>query len=301
MKRLIAFVVITAVLAAVLSSCGIYQTKRSHDTIAPPETTAPPEPGSEIVSMPTRETENVPASTSPETIAPETTSPFNNVNIVWTTVTDTVTDSGGYTYEITYKISPFILISNNDVISKAWAEVGKDHSLPGFKDWGLNFSGEYYWMPYGIKDSFLYNSKTSYYHYMTDMYYCVGTVSVRNTTPGWDITEDNKRSPDVQLKWCAVKEANPYGEAASLCKVFYDNQTVLVADNIGANPSMKSNRWGPVPFIMMVPENFTPNYPDGQYYEHHRQGYFSYGDYYDPKEVRIGIIGKDGVYVPPVD
>ncbi|MBO4468154.1 MAG: hypothetical protein J5766_02520, partial [Clostridia bacterium] len=69
---------------------------------------------------------------------------LKNVNITWKEIKTSQTDSDGYSYEITFKLSPWILISNTEIINRAWKEVGGNNSLPGFNDWGLKDIGNRY-------------------------------------------------------------------------------------------------------------------------------------------------------------
>lgn len=59
------------------------------------------------------------------------------------------------------------------------------------------------------------------------------------------------------------------------------------------------------PLTIMAPENFTPKYPDGQYYQYFKTGAFSFvgcGEApIDIDDIRVGIVGQGGEYVPPID
>lgn len=240
-------------------------------------------------------------------------SPVTNdtAEIEWTNATFTITDSDGYTYEISYKLSPWILLSNEEVINSAWDTVGHGKSLPDFDDWGLKWDGKVYWRPNDIPRG----STTEFWNYpMSDMYYCVGEVSVRNTTEGWDISTSNKRSVEAVLGWksgSAIPEIQHTSIGAyTIGRTFYSSQTEDQADCIRIHPSMTSNTWGPNPFVLMAPENFSPKYPDGQFYEHTKTGALSFlkGRSFGGAElsiteddIRIGIIGKSGEYIPPAE
>ena len=63
---------------------------------------------------------------------------------------------------------------------------------------------------------------------------------------------------------------------------------------------MTSDHWGPVSFVIMAPENFSPNYPDGEHPQHMLDGFFRYYDNGEAKEVHIGVIGKNGLYTPSI-
>ena len=57
---------------------------------------------------------------------------------------------------------------------------------------------------------------------------------------------------------------------------------------------MTSNTWGPASFVIMAPENFSPNNPSGEYIDLMRKGYLSIGG--ETKAV-VGIIDKDGNFL----
>ena len=141
---------------------------------------------------------------------------------------------------------------------------------------------------------------------MNDMYYCMGTLTIRNLTEGWSISADNKRSPDTRLWWRYDKTEGIEG-AQAIGHLFLSNKTDEEADGVLVFAGMNSDQWGPCPFILMSPEAFTPNYPDGRFYEHLFSGSFSAGDhqrkagieYQENTGIRVGIIGKNGTFKEP--
>ena len=132
--------------------------------------------------------------TEEETIAetePQTTS------IEWTEFSYDTKDTDGYTYKITVKLSPWILYSETDILNSAWSVVGKDNLLPTFESWNLHKdSKNKYWRDYTGRSSDF--DKGSWYYSMNDMYYCVGNVSIQNTTEGWNITKNATRTVKAQ-------------------------------------------------------------------------------------------------------
>ena len=310
------FVILLAVLAIISSaSCSRKIEKPDVNYVVPIETESfvtEEEPQSESFTLPS-ESESVSESAVTETQR-------EKVDIEWKTITDTYTDSDGYSYLITYKISPWILLSNTDIINDAWNVVGKNNKLPGFNDWGLKLYDNKYMksVPNG-------NSSTTFYYPMNDMYYCMGTVSVRNTTSGWNITPENSRTLNSGLNYSLLVsgrtekyEINATFGTFSVGRVFYSNSTADEADCVGIKPNMTSDNWGPVSFIIMAPENFSPNYPEGRFYEYVKNGVFhtsnmamAFGgfteisaynrnkDSYGFEYFNNGIIGKDRVYAVP--
>ena len=58
-------------------------------------------------------------------------------SIEWATYTYTDTDSDGYSFEITYKVSTWIFLSNTELLNEAWNESGGQGSIPSAESWGL--------------------------------------------------------------------------------------------------------------------------------------------------------------------
>ena len=63
---------------------------------------------------------------------------------------------------------------------------------------------------------------------------------------------------------------------------------------------MTSNNWGPVPFVFIAPENFSPNSPNGEYLENLQTGYFEAFGISDPEPIYVDIIGKNGEKFSPI-
>ena len=212
-------------------------------------------------------------------------------NTDWTEITTTREDSDGYTFSTTFQLSPWVLLSNTDIVNSIWNEVGGDLELPGFKDWGLK--------KYNGKGFNNYYTRTNhdfmFFHTMTDMYYCIGKIKVTNKTEGWSISKKNPRNFSEYL-FCSLvtHDINGNTNDNKICRTFYQNET---KDRGGLGMSYTiTDDYVEIPFILMVPENFSPKYPNGEYYDTIRECTFST---YDKTEVKIGIIGKDGKYYPP--
>lgn len=218
-------------------------------------------------------------------------------DIDWTEVSYTETDSDGYTYEITFKLSPWILQSNTDIVNSAWSEVGGNNALPGFDDWGFELRGGSY-VRIGVPNG---GSSTNfaYSNSMSDMYYCLGTVQIQNKTEGWSIRSDTARSFTYQLFWRS--NYNNMSNGYAIGRTFLGNGTKDQSNGLWVNAHMEKDSWGPVPFVIMAPEIFSPNFPDGEHPEDMLNGYFYYPRSDAPSEkIHLGTIGKDGVYTPPI-
>jgi len=254
MKRNInTFKVLPVCLSFVLlfGACGMPRfvskdaTYTSERPLAPETTETPPPEGSRPAV--------------PESEAPPEDSAVPAVQIDWKTVTCECTDNEGYTFEITVKLSPWILQSNTALIGSVWDTVGQGNPLPGLKNFGLKeFTGNAY---LGEFSDALAANGTRFAATMNDMYYIVGTVSVRNKTEGWSFTADNPGSTRLELRWPSSSPTKV------VSKVFYSAETRIYGGTMRVTPSMSSDRWGPVPFVIAHAELFNPNNPNGEYRE----------------------------------
>lgn len=194
-------------------------------------------------------------------------------NVDFQTGTYTYSDDDGYQFQIRVKVSPWILQSNTDAIEAAWAEVGKDNELPTLDDWGLTKKGDYYQASgsmLGTDGTITFESSN------LDMYYVVGTFAIKNATDGFDVTSSNKRSfsmwgaappLDTFLTQSSILGgSNSFYDAQTITKVFYTDPKQYLGEYLG-KPSLTSNSYGPVTFVIARGETTSPNYPDGKYYE----------------------------------
>lgn len=261
MKKVLA-TILAVIMIVLLASCGETQSQQSTETIAL-ETEKPTEKPTETPTE--KPTEDV------------------NANIYWNDVTYLIEDNDGYKYEVSVKLSPWVLFSNSKIVNAVWGELNSGKSLPQFNDWGLKELQGYY---YRSEREGLY----SFSHKMTDMYYCVGEMTIKNKTEGWNITDDNKRSVNLSISWnCNYNGQKRYG-SAYIWKVLFSNGTEDYFDGKQCTVSMKKNTWGPVPFVIMIPENFSPKYPNGEYCESIKETKLII----NTEEIELGVIGKDG-------
>lgn len=223
------------------------------------------------------------------------------VEIDWTEVSYTTTDQDGYTYEITFKFSPWILLSNTDIVNSAWAEVGGNHVLPGFDGWGFRKNGNSYTR--SVYDGAFYHDIS---FHMTDMYYCLGTVEIINKTEGWSISSDSPRTLYENFHWSIPNPDDRYHSNA-IYRLFYSDSERDARVGVNFGVTMQGDNCS-LPFIIIAPENFTPAFPDGERVEDMLNGYFSYA-YFDSDhalhsgdgETYLGVFGKDGTYTPPIN
>ena len=184
----------------------------------------------------------------------------------WKEFTIPYKDSQGYTYDLHYKISPWILLSgNHELAQAAWYEVSSGEAFPEDYEWPTNGNN--------------------------DFYYCIGNVEVINTTDGWDITGSNSRSFEHWLKLFARG-------IIIVGRTYYPSGVSEIASGVMIEPNMTSNEWGPVPFIIAYGETFSPNDPNGQMFESLKDSYFvCQGETIAVNQA--GIIDKNGKFIAP--
>lgn len=218
----------------------------------------------------------------------------NSGNIEWKTITDTVTDANGYTFKVTYKISPWILASDTDELDSAWDAVGEGDALPTIEEFGLKKFSNNLYSGHPKRGG---STAGNFSFTMTDAYYCVGTVQIENVTSGWDITSGSPYGFTCGLTWHSAFD-DDVSMIYTVGKTFYSHESDTNGDYVVVNASMKSNSWGPVSFAVLAPENVSPKYPEGQYAEYMTEGYFTASSG-SGEEIHLGVIGLDGKYTPP--
>ena len=201
-----------------------------------------------------------------------TTSPKSNVNVSFQTYKYTMKDSQNYEYEITLTLSPWILDTQTDALETAWSKVGKGKTMPTMNSMGAQ---KYANNVYTTRLSDSQGRTRTFYATMTNMYFSVGTISVKNVTKGWDFTASKTGSPKIALNW--VKNINQKSLTIEnellMTKTFYSSDEKTDIGELYAKPKMTKNTWGPATVVLAHAENITPKYPSGQYSEYVRSGY----------------------------
>ena len=162
-------------------------------------------------------------------------------------------DNKGYKIEITLTISPWIKTTDVELIEYAWGKIGGkgDPSIE------LNF--------------------THYVYKKSEMAITFGTISIANKTNGFNFSEDNPFETgffDYKEGFYAIEDSDykymgwRHHQLIS-SRYFYSsgsrtyNASALGSSFAYPNALMKSDNWGPVPFVMVIPGVFTPNTPNG--------------------------------------
>ncbi|MBR7008065.1 MAG: hypothetical protein IKH90_05480 [Ruminococcus sp.] len=123
-------------------------------------------------------------------------SPKNNVDVGFQTYTYRMKDSQNYEYEITLTLSPWILDTQTEALDSAWAKVGKGKTKPAISNMGAK---KYANNVYTTQLSDSQGRNRTFYATMTNMYFSVGTVSVKNVTSGWDFSASKPGTPKIAL------------------------------------------------------------------------------------------------------
>lgn len=233
-------------------------------------------------------------------------------DIEWSEFSYTLSDQQGYTFEVTYKVSPWILLSNTELINSAWSEVGGNKELPTtYGSWGLEgFAHDQYVRQFQLGTEACAGDST-FGCAMTDMYYCMGTVEIKNVTEGWSIGANQPYSPTFFLPCLIDRDDNALNTAFSIGRIFYTDNYRDYANNVCINARMTQDNWGPATFVIMAPEYFSPKYPSGVYLESMQNGflitspqqgafwYADASDYEGEDRLYLGVYGKNGTYTPP--
>lgn len=153
----------------------------------------------------------------------------------------TAETANGYKAEYTISVTHWIRASDSESLQLAWEGVGGSDEYPALSRFQSN-----------TNDGF--NSVNAAAAF--------GTVSFRNVTEGFDITEENPVTFGISL---SVNRDIRYSNYSPKLYIQYANESKQFSfnDYPSMSPLMKKNAWGPVPFMIVCPNAFTPNDPDG--------------------------------------
>ncbi len=254
---------IKRIIAALCASAMLALTACSEDTggMAPTN--------DDMTTTTTQATTTTTTKTTATTTA-ATTSPKSNVNVSFQTYKYTMKDSQNYEYEITLTLSPWILDTQTDVLESAWSKVGKGKKLPTMNSMGAQkYANNLYTT--NLSDS--QGRNRIFYATMTNMYFSVGTVSVKNVTKGWDFSASKTGTPKIALYWVSDFTKKNSGNYGLMSKAFTSSSDNTSIGEVYLRPKMTKNNWGPVPVVLAHAENISPKYPNGQYGEYAKSGY----------------------------
>ena len=181
----------------------------------------------------------------------------------WYTYTVEAEAGDGYHLNETVKISNWIAESDKSALSSAWNEVSVGKEFPGHGELGINKGSVEQFSGVALCD-------------WDEVYYLVGTVSLENNTPGFDLSE--KDYLDAQFTFSAVFTDN-HTDATnfpiSLWIGYANGENLYLRDGNGFHRGWGGGGWYPpsarmtkntwkVPFVIALAVDKTPNHPDGK-------------------------------------
>ncbi len=189
-------------------------------------------------------------------------------------------DQDGYKMRETIQLSPIFREDDMETAYALWGALGNDvASFPSEE--------KIYDSSYLIRSSRDQDS-------CDKLEYIIGTFAIENLTDGFSITPDNPREYFGRLQGEYILSSDERsddddGNAAnfinvrSVSMVMYNNGPTYYGEGrfaILSNPKMTSDAWGPVCFVIAVPNGATPNRPNGYRYDKAwiEFGQKSYGD-----------------------
>ena len=263
-KKVLSLIVLFAILMTTFCGCG----GKSSSAVSQDNAT-----GTNQTEQTLPDPANVHTAISAPAPEPEPTpEPTPSVEVEWQTLTYQWEDNSGYTFEATVRISPWINTKNTDYVTAAWNEVGSGKTLPSddSKSWGNAPSSDDYYRP--VDNA-------------TDVYYCIGNVTIKNLTTGWDITASAPVKSNPLWFSACQPETNPayykqhpntfdYLKSSTISKIYYGNGEERNSTWACLTPQYTSNKWGPVPFIFAHFDSKAPANPDGKYISEIADTYF---------------------------
>lgn len=174
-----------------------------------------------------------------------------------------IPDDDGYKIEYKIKLSPFTLIDNTNILNAYWEEIEDTESLPTKSD---------------IEDSGIFKS---YRDQPNNYYLAVGQVTAINKTKGWDLSEDNSRTASLLYSLC-----HNYRQTYDLHSLLYYTDDLTYEEDFLLGGKMVSNQYGPLSFVLILPEEINPNNPNGKYYDNYINSTIKLyrSDYDNPKK-----------------
>ncbi len=274
-KILSAFIALTMA-AACLTACSEEGTERDGRVMETTTTTA--------ATTTTEQTTTAPVTTEQTT----TTMQESKIDVGFQTYTYKYKDTQNYEYEVTLTLSPWILESKADVLDAAWAKVGKGHSKPSKDNMNLQKYSNNRCMT--TSNNSPYHLSNTFDATVTEMYFSVGTVTVKNVTNGWSFSEQEPGSTDFSLYWIKnIEKTLVYSQDHFITRNIYSESEEFNVGEIFVRPKMKKDKWGPMTIVLGHAENFSPKYPNGEYRKEVENGYLQAGS---DTIIKIPIYGE---------
>lgn len=274
-KILSAFIALTMA-AACMTACSEEGTERDGRVTETTTTTA--------ATTTTEQTTTAPVTTEQTT----TTMQESKIDVGFQTYTYKYKDNQNYEYEVTLTLSPWILESKADVLDAAWAKVGKGHSKPSKDNMNLQKYSNNRCMT--TSNNSPYHLSKTFDATVTEMYFSVGTVTVKNVTNGWSFSEQEPGSTDFSFYWIKnIEKTLVYSQDHFITRNIYSDSEEFNVGEIFVRPKMKKDKWGPMTIVLGHAENFSPKYPNGEYRKEVENGYLQAGS---DTIIKIPIYGE---------
>ncbi len=262
---------IKRIIAALCASAMLALTACSEDNGA----NVPANDTTATTAVTTQDTAATTTTTAATTTTEVTTAPKNNVNVNFQTYTYRFKDAQNYEYEVTLKLSPWILDTQSDVLDSAWAQVGRGKKMPTMSSMGAQ---KYANNVYTTRLSDSEGRTRTFYATMTNMYFSVGSASVRNITNGWDFSEQKPGGTKIAMYWVSDFTKDHLGNYGLMGKALTSSSDNTSIGEVFFRPKMTKNTWGPIPVVFAHAENISPRYPGGELKRYAESGYLLCGD-----------------------
>ena len=166
-------------------------------------------------------------------------------------------DYDGYTIRETCQLSPIFRHEDREIMYGLWEALGEDAGYFPMEE-------DFYDANHNLR-----NVRDGGYN---ELEYIIGTFMVENLTDGYPITPDNPRGYSGVLMAGNKVGSTGLFNTDSVSVVFYSDRSVYYGEDnlfevkIG-DAKMTADTWGPRPFVIAIPNKFTPNEPDGYRYD----------------------------------
>lgn len=177
------------------------------------------------------------------------------VDVNWQTLEKSYETSDGYQINREVKISPLVSSDEPEVLQSLWEQIDGEGDYPTPEELNMDEAvGDYTY---------------------DEVLYAFGTLEAKNITDNFSITEECEQTVPAGAYPYPVDEEGHAGNrgyggglysAGSASRIFfYFGNGVKSYYSIEQGPqlTMGSDHWGPIPILVVVPNQHTPNNPDG--------------------------------------
>ena len=138
----------------------------------------------------------------------------------------------GYEIKVTLNVSPWVRADDTTTIQGVWGEIKGGDQFPSLDRFGSAANG--------------YTEKRAALFFVT--------VSFQNLTTGYSITPQEPLSAGTDFFGWMKSALIQYSNKAEYCST---------STGTAVKANMTGNKWGPVPMVVVLPNIYTPDTPDG--------------------------------------